>query len=88
MGLQKQRASPSQMPLESPGFGMERDATSVPRDGKSHPAACIHLCVDTAGEQTIMGENTIMEDKPRQENVFRVHSPLSKEPLDTEGNHL
>lgn len=50
-----------------------------PQGQKSHAAVCIHLCVDTAGEQTITGENTIMEDKPRQQNVFRVHSPLSKE---------
>lgn len=36
VGLQKKRASPYQMLIKPPQFMVEREATLVPGDGKSH----------------------------------------------------
>lgn len=82
MGLQQQRASPREILIECPGFVMER-CHPGPR-GRELSPGCVDsplrgLRQNTAGKDTIMWKNTIVEEEQRQENVFRVDTPLIKQ---------
>lgn len=66
-----QRAWPRQMLIKPLGFLMERDA-----QGQEKSPGCVYGTL--LASITITWKNTIMEEKQRQEDVFRVDALLIK----------
>lgn len=72
VGLQKPRASPSQMLIKPPGFMVEREATL----GMGRVTTSAWFKMKHCWQAYKHVKNTVMEEKHRQENDLRVDTLL------------